>query len=198
VKVGRRWKRRDRGNLTRLESSAPPVSIQNFYCVSDIACRVRLWNGRGQRVSNTRCGCIARIGELPAELPVEGWRLTNGSGIPSSPLEGSGSAGWARNRTLWRSVVQVGSVQVSGPGFLRPARRSEGGFGSSSDGGSGGPVCAHPQSRALRAVTKLRLRARAFIGRKRVSEERAASGFAQSTGRDAGFRVSCPQLGYGA
>jgi hypothetical protein len=78
-----------------------------------------------------------------------------------------------RYRTVWRSVVRVGTVQVSvtrSP--LRPARRSEGGFGSSSDGGSGGPVWAHPESRTLRAVAKPRLRVRGVIGRERVSEVR--------------------------
>ena len=48
-------------------------------------------------------------------------------------------------RTLCRSVVREGIVQVSvtlSP--LRAACRSEGGFGSSSDGGNGGPIEAHP------------------------------------------------------
>jgi hypothetical protein len=48
-------------------------------------------------------------------------------------------------RTLWRSVVRAGIVQVSvtlSP--LRDAWRSVGGFGNSSDGGSGAPIEAHP------------------------------------------------------
>jgi hypothetical protein len=48
-------------------------------------------------------------------------------------------------RTLCRSVVRAGIVQVSvtlSP--LRDACRSVGGFGNSSDGGSGAPIEAHP------------------------------------------------------
>jgi hypothetical protein len=48
-------------------------------------------------------------------------------------------------RTLCRSVVRAGIVQVSvtlSP--LRAACRSVGGFGNSSDGGSGAPIEAHP------------------------------------------------------
>jgi hypothetical protein len=48
-------------------------------------------------------------------------------------------------RTLCRSVVRAGIVQVSvtlSP--LRTACRSVGGFGNSSDGGSGAPIEAHP------------------------------------------------------
>jgi hypothetical protein len=49
-------------------------------------------------------------------------------------------------RTLCRSVVRSGTLHVSvtrSP--LREARKSDGGFGNSSDGGLGGPIDAHPQ-----------------------------------------------------
>jgi len=58
-------------------------------------------------------------------------------------------------RIRCRSVVIVGTVHVSvtrSP--LRVARRSDGGFGNSSDGGRGGPIDAHPanQSGAPNAI----------------------------------------------
>src|SRR5579872_3000595 len=54
---------------------------------------------------------------------------------------------------LWRSVVLAGIVHVKvtlSP--FRCARRSEGGFGNSSDGGVGGPIEAHPASAASAAT----------------------------------------------
>src|ERR1039458_4702749 len=56
-------------------------------------------------------------------------------------------------RTLWRSVVSVGSLQLSVTRLpLRLARRSAGGLGSSRDGGSGGPVWAQPANSRQSAV----------------------------------------------
>ena len=52
-----------------------------------------------------------------------------------------------RLRSVSRSVVTVGIVQVRltrSP--LREARKSAGGFGSSNDGGCGGPIVAHAAS----------------------------------------------------
>src|SRR5579872_5913548 len=54
---------------------------------------------------------------------------------------------------LWRSVVLAGIVHVKvtlSP--FRCARRSEGGFGNSSDGGVGGPIEAHPASAPSAAI----------------------------------------------
>ena len=46
-----------------------------------------------------------------------------------------------RKRTERRSVVRVGSVQINVTEFpFRLARKSVGAFGSSSEGGIGGPV----------------------------------------------------------
>lgn len=48
-------------------------------------------------------------------------------------------------RNFWRTVVREGMVQVSTTlSPLRAARRSEGGLGNSSEGGSGGPIEAQP------------------------------------------------------
>src|SRR5208283_1511855 len=54
---------------------------------------------------------------------------------------------------LWRSVVRVGSLQLRVTRLpLRLARRSDGGLGSSSDGGSGGPSWAQLASKRQSAV----------------------------------------------
>ena len=58
-------------------------------------------------------------------------------------------------RIVWRSVVNVGTLQVRYTWLpLRIARRSVGGFGSSSDGGSGGLVEAQPASRVASTSAK--------------------------------------------
>jgi hypothetical protein len=54
-----------------------------------------------------------------------------------------------------RSVVTLGAVHVSSTRSpLRAPRRSAGGFGSSSDGGCGGPIVAHAVNITGAAKTK--------------------------------------------
>jgi hypothetical protein len=68
-------------------------------------------------------------------------------------------------RTFWRTVVRDGIVQLSSTlSPLRTARRSDGGLGTSSDGGSGGPIEAQPVQIKV-AATSSRVAREMLIGR---------------------------------
>ena len=67
------------------------------------------------------------------------------SQIDDSALNPPANSSLPKYRTLCRSVVRAGIVQVRvtlSP--LRAARKSDGDFGNSSEGGSGAPIEAHP------------------------------------------------------
>src|SRR5215470_15287207 len=63
-----------------------------------------------------------------------------------------------RWRTFWRSIVCTGTAQVrkTRSPFLS-ARRSEGGFGSSRDGGTGGPMEAQATRKQMSVAAAPRL-----------------------------------------
>src|SRR5271157_2765364 len=162
------------------------ILIQNLHGIGDKQRRIGLLQIRCEGIGVSR-GALFPAGGLVATSCGAG---TSAAGAPHSVNTGSSPRQirvGPRLRTVWRSVVTAGIVQVSvTPAPLRVARKSDGGCGRSSDGGFGGPIVAHAASMNGKPSPSSSFRGEDFMEKKqtiRSFEPCAASGSASGCGQ---------------